>query len=79
MSRDAFPQPAGTPKTNALRYLKTSAEIIRRAVILYIRFPLSLRNAGDLLHERAIDVSQGTVRFRLNSFGLMFAAEIRPV
>ena len=34
------------------RYFKISPEIIRLAVMLYIRFPLSLRNVEDLLHER---------------------------
>ncbi len=44
---------------------------------MYVRFPLSLRNVEDLLHERGIDVSHETVRFWWNRFGLMFAAEIR--
>ena len=39
------------------RYFKTSPEIIRLAVMLYVRFPPSLRNVEDLLHERGIDVS----------------------
>ncbi len=30
--------------------------------MMYIRFPLSLRNVEDLLHERVIDVSHETVR-----------------
>ena len=59
------------------RYFKTSPEIIRLAVMLYIRFPLSLRNVEDLLHERGIEVSHETVRFWWNRFGPMFAAEIR--
>ena len=42
---------------NPFRYFKTSPEIIRLAVMLYVRFPLSLRNVEDLLHERGIDVS----------------------
>ncbi len=58
-------------------YFKTSPEIIRLAVMLYVRFPLSLRNVEDLLHERGIDVSHETVRFWWNRFGPMFAAEIR--
>ena len=45
--------------------------------MLYIRFPLSLRNVEDLLHERGIDVSHETIRFWWNRFGPMFAAEIR--
>ena len=44
---------------------------------MYVRFPLSLRNVGDLLHERGIDLSHETVRFWWNRFGPMFAAEIR--
>lgn len=59
------------------RYFKTSPEIIRLAVMMYVRFPLSLRNVDDLLHERGIDVSHETVRFWWNRFGPMFAAEIR--
>ena len=31
-------------------------------MMLYVRFPLSLRNVEDLLHERGIEVSHGTVR-----------------
>lgn len=44
---------------------------------MYIRFPLSLRNVEDLLHERGIDVSHESVRFWWQRFGLLFAAEIR--
>jgi putative transposase len=64
-------------KRSPFRCFKTSAEIIRLAVMLYVRFPLSLRNVEDLLHERGIDVSHETVRFWWNRFGPMFAAEIR--
>jgi len=63
--------------THPFRYFKTSPEIIRLAVMLYIRFPLSLRNVEDLLHERGIDVSHETVRYWWNRFGPIFAAEIR--
>ena len=45
--------------------------------MLYDRFPLSLRNVGDLLHERRIEVSHETVRFWWQRFGPMFVAEIR--
>lgn len=44
---------------------------------MYVRFPLSLRNVEDLLHERGIDVSHETIRFWWNRFGPIFAAEIR--
>lgn len=59
------------------RYFKTSPEIIRLAVMMYVRFPLSLRNVEDLLHERGIEVSHETVRYWWNRFGPMFASEIR--
>ena len=45
--------------------------------MLYVRYPLSLRNAEDLLHEQGIDISHETVRFWWNRFGPIFAAEIR--
>ena len=64
-------------KLNPFRYFKTSPEIIRLAVMLYVRFPLSLRNVEGLLHERGIEFSHETVRFWWNRFGPMFAAEIR--
>ena len=64
-------------KSSPFRYFKTSPEIIRLAVMMYVRFPLSLRNVEDLLHERGIDICNETVRFRWNRFGPMFAAEIR--
>jgi putative transposase len=51
--------------------------VIRLVVMMYVKFPLSLRNVEDLLAERGIDVSYETVRFWWNRFGPMFAAEIR--
>ena len=45
--------------------------------MMYVRFPLSLRNVEDLLHERGVDISHEMVRFWWNRFGPMFAAEIR--
>ena len=62
---------------NPFRYFKTSPEIIRLAVMMYIRFPLSLRQVEDLLHERGIDISHETVRYWWNRFGPMFASEIK--
>ena len=64
-------------KRSPLRYFETSPEIIRLAVMLYVRFPLSLTNVEDLLHERGIDVRHETARFWWHRFGPMFAAEIR--
>jgi putative transposase len=34
------------------KWFKTSPEIIHPAVMMCVRFPLSLRNVEDLLHER---------------------------
>ena len=62
---------------NPFRYFKTSPEVIRLAVMMYIRFPLSLRNVEDLLHERGIDICHETVRYWWNRFGPLFAKEIR--
>ncbi|MAC39052.1 MAG: IS6 family transposase [Oceanicaulis sp.] len=62
---------------NPFRYFKTSPEIIRLAVMMYVRFPLSLRNVEDLLHERGIDITHETVRFWWNRFGPLFARSIR--
>jgi len=62
-------------KRSTFRYFKTSPEIIRLAVMLYIRFPLSLRNVEDLLHERGVDISHETVRYWWNRFGPMFASD----
>ncbi len=62
---------------NPFRYFKTSPEIIRLAVMMCVRFPLSLRNVEDLLHERGIDITHETVRFWWNRFGPLFAKSIR--
>ena len=43
--------------TDPFRRFHSSPEIIRLAVMMDVRFPLSLRNAEDLLHERGIDIS----------------------
>ena len=63
--------------SNSFRYFNSSPEIIRLTVLMYVKYPLSLRNVEDLLAERGIDVSHETVRFWWNRFGPMFAAEIR--
>jgi putative transposase len=62
---------------NPFRCFNTSREIIRLAVMMYIRYPLSLRQVEDLLHESGIDISYETVRAWWNRFGPLFAAETR--
>ena len=59
------------------RCFNSSPEVIRLVVMMYVRFPLSLRNVEDLLFERGIDVSHETVRHWWNRFGPLFAADIR--
>jgi putative transposase len=61
---------------NPFRYFHSSPEVIR-LVVMYVRFPLSLRNVEDLLFERGIDLCHETVRLWWNRFGPMFAADIR--
>jgi putative transposase len=62
---------------NPFRYFNSSPEVIRLVVMMYVRFPLSLRQVEDLLSERGIDICHETVRFWWNRFGPLFAAEIR--
>ena len=45
--------------------------------MMYIRFPLSLRNVEDLLHERGIDICHESVRLWVDRFGTHFAGKIR--
>ncbi len=68
---------AMTQPKSPFRYFNSSPEIIRLVVMMYVKYPLSLRNVEDLLAERGIDICHETVRFWWNRFGPMFAAEIR--
>ena len=60
---------------NPFRYFNSSAEVIRLAVMMYIRYPLSLRQVEDIM--RGIDICHETVRYWWHRFGSMFAGEIR--
>ena len=44
--------------------------------MMYVRFPLSLRNVEDLLAQHGYDISYETVRFWWNRFGPLFASDI---
>src|SRR5258708_1986820 len=70
-----MPRPGKT--ASPFRYFNSSPEVIRLVVLMYVRFPLSLRNVEDLLFERGIDVCHETVRFWWNRFGPLFAGDIR--
>jgi putative transposase len=61
---------------NPFRYFNSLPEVIRLVMMMYIRYPLSLRQVEDLLFERGIDICHETVRFWLNRFGPMIANEI---
>lgn len=69
--------PRPRKSASPFRYFNSSPEIIRLAVLMYVRFPLSLRNVEDLLFERGVDICHETVRMWWNRFGPMFAADIR--
>ncbi|MDB5725134.1 MAG: family transposase [Novosphingobium sp.] len=62
-------------RPSPFRRFDTSPEVIRLGVLMYVRFPLSLRNVEDLLFERGIDLCHETVRFWWNRFRPMFAAD----
>ena len=47
--------------TLPLRYFNSSPEVIRLVVLMYVRFPLSLRNVKDLLFKRGIDICHESV------------------
>lgn len=55
--------PRPRQRASPFRCFNSSPEIIRLVVIMYVRFPLSLRNVEDLLVERGIDIGHETVRF----------------
>ena len=44
------------------RWFDSSPEVIRLVVVMYVKYPLSLRNMEDLLFERGIDICHETVR-----------------
>jgi putative transposase len=66
-----------TVPPHPFRWFDSSPEVIRLVVLMYVRYPLSLRNVEDLLFERGIDICHETVRKWWNRFGPMFASEIR--
>lgn len=64
-------------KRDPFKYFKTSPEIIKLAVMYYVRYPLSLRQVEDILHERGIDICHETVRYWWNKFGALFAKNLK--
>jgi len=72
-----MPRKSRAKPPNPFKGFNSSPEIIRLVVLMYVHFPLSLRNVEDLMFERGIDVCHETVRFWWNRFGPLFAADIR--
>ena len=65
-------------KYSPFRYFKTSPEVIRLAVMMYVRFPLSLRNVEDLLHERETNLAgKGGAVERWSNFHVTYATPPR--
>jgi len=57
------------------RWFDSSPEVILMVVMLYVRFPLSLRNVEDLAFERGIDICHETVRPWVSQFGPAVASD----
>jgi putative transposase len=64
-------------RQNPESYFKNSPEISPLSVLMYVRFPLSLRSIEDLLHERGIDICHESVRLWVDRFGNCFTSKIR--
>ena len=62
---------------NPFRWFESSPEVIQMVVMLYVRFPLSLRKVEDLAFERGVDSCHETVRKWVNRFRPTFASKIR--
>jgi putative transposase len=45
-----------TEAANPFRCFNSSPEVIRLVVMMYVRYPLSLRNVEDLLFERGVAI-----------------------
>lgn len=67
--RGSRPTLSGTTRPAIFRYFKTSPETISTAGMMDVRFPLSLRNVEDLLHERGIDITHEMVGVWWGRFG----------
>jgi len=48
-------------------------DVISLVVVIYVRYPFTLRKVQDRLFERCIDICHDAVRLWWNQFGPMFA------
>lgn len=77
LREDHLPREPGAGSARHPIWFDSSPDVIQLVVMLYLRYPLSLRNVEDLAFERGIDMCHETVRKWVNRFGPMFAAKIR--
>ncbi len=71
-----MPRKSRAKPYDSFRCFNSSPEVIRLVVLMYVRFPLSLRNVEGLLFERGIDLSHETIRLWWNRLGPTFASEV---
>ncbi len=64
-------------KSNPFKYYKSSPEIIKLAIMLYVRYPLSLRQVEDILHHRGIDITHETIRYWWTKLGPAIMKELK--
>lgn len=64
-------------RRSPFRYFKRSPEIILPPMMMYIRFPLSLRNVEGLFNGCGTDVCHECIRLWVDRFGTFFARMIR--
>ena len=57
--------------TIPFRYIDSAPEVIRLVVMMYVKYPRSLRNTEDLLAGPGIDICHETVRLWWKRFGPM--------
>jgi hypothetical protein len=65
--------------SNPFRYFNSSPEVIRLVVMMYVRYPLSLRNVEDLLAERGINISPRPSGFGGTGLGRYSSRSLRTL
>jgi transposase-like protein len=64
------------PAANPFRYFNSLPQVIRLVVMMYVRFPLSLRNVEDLPFECGVHLCHEKVR--LSREGATVVEQVRP-
>ncbi len=68
-----MPRKSRAKPPSPFKYFNSPPEVIRLVVMMYVRFPPSLRYVEDLLFGHGIDLSRETIRLWWYRFGPMFA------